>query len=111
MTEFEWNVDGHRMLLWVEKSILKVTAEICPFANDKEAACYHEGIDGCVFTYFVQNYGLETNSGIIPAEHSVECAWAMSGSPWDIDLVQFSIIPVNDPAFKDWYSSVTAESK
>mgnify|MGYP003123152777 CR=1 FL=1 len=99
MNELEWNVDGHRMLLWVEKSILKVTAEICPL------------VEFGGFKTNVQNYGLETNSGIIPAEHSVECAWAMSGSPWDIDLVQFSIIPVNDPAFKDWYSSVTAESK
>ncbi len=110
-TEFEWNPDGHRMLLWVDKSQVKATAEICPFANDKEAACFHEGIDGCVFTYFVNTYGLEVNAGILPAQHSIECAWSMSGSPWDIDLVQFTVMPVDDPAFKDWLSSVKAASE
>ena len=40
----------------------------------------------------------------------MEMAWAMDGSQWDIDLVNFTVIPVNDPAFKDWYTHVSSSS-
>ena len=41
------------------------------------------------------------------AESSIEIAWTMSGSEWEVDLVDLKIIPVNDPNFSDWYSSIT----
>ena len=108
--EIEWNVDGHRMLLWLDKANLKVSAEICPNGGSKDAPCYHAGIDGCAFAHFVNMYGLEVNTGVIEAGHSMEMAWAMDGSQWDIDLVNFTVIPVNDPAFKDWYAHVSSSS-
>ena len=52
-------------------------------------------------------YGLEVNTGMVEAGHSMEMAWAMDGSQWEIDLVNFTVIPVNDPVFKDWYSHVS----
>lgn len=110
MQEFKWNVDKHYITLNLSKSELVVTPSICPHAGDKEAACYHYGIDGCVVSYFVNTFGLETNTGKVPAEPMIEIAWCRDGSEWDIDLVQFLMIPVNDPYFKDWFESVSSSS-
>tara|TARA_Y100000004_G_scaffold164042_1_gene193872 strand:+ start:529 stop:873 length:345 start_codon:yes stop_codon:yes gene_type:complete len=105
--EIEWNVDGHRMLLWLDKANLKVSAEICPHGATEDAPCYHAGIEGCAFAHFINMYGLEVNTGMVEAGHSMEMAWAMDGSQWEIDLVNFTVIPVSDPVFKDWYSHVS----
>ena len=105
--EIEWNVDGHRMLLWLDKANLKDSAEICPHGATEDAPCYHAGIQCCAVAHFVNMYGLEVNTGMVEAGHSMEMAWAMDGSQWEIDLVNFTVIPVSDPVFKDWYSHVS----
>lgn len=110
MKELKWNVDGHKISLTINKSELIVSALICPYLGDKESPCYHRGIEGCVVNYFVNTFGLETNSGSVPASEFVDIAWCSDGSVWDIDLVEFLMIPMNDPYFKDWYESVSGSS-
>ena len=46
---------------------------------------------------------------MVGASESVEVAWALSGSAWDIDLVEFTMIPVADPHFSDWLAEQTSE--
>ena len=104
--ELKWNVDGHRLLLNINKTELVVTHSICPHGNSVGSACYHES---CAVNYFINVYGLETNTGVVGANESVEVAWALSGSPWDIDLVDFSMIPVADPHFSDWLAEQASE--
>ena len=106
MTEINWNVDGHRLLVTINKNTVDISTSVCPHGNVEGAPCYHAGIQSCVVNYFINVYGLETNHGIIPASDSVEIAWATSGSDWDVDLVEFHMIPVSDPHFADWYSSI-----
>ena len=105
--DIAWNVDGHRVLLTVNNTTVDITPSICPHGAVEGSPCYHEGINSCVVNYFINTYGLETNHGVVPASNSVEIAWATFGSQWDIDLVEFMMIPVDDPHFKDWYSAVT----
>lgn len=100
--ELKWNVDGHRLLLNINKTELVVSSSICPHGNAVEGTCYHAGIESCAVNYFINMYGLETNTGVVGASESIEVAWALSGSQWDIDLVEFSMIPVSDPHFSDW---------
>ena len=107
--ELKWNVDGHRLLLNINKTELVVTHSICPHGNSVGSACYHAGIESCAVNYFINVYGLETNTGVVGANESVEVAWALSGSPWDIDLVDFSMIPVADPHFSDWLAEQASE--
>ena len=104
--EMKWNVDGHRLLLTVNKSSIDIAPSICPHGGVTGSPCYHEGINGCAVNYFINVYGLETNHGTAAASETLEVAWSMDGSQWDIDLVEFSMIPVNDPNFADWLSSV-----
>jgi|TARA_R110000803_G_scaffold37598_8_gene81063 hypothetical protein len=107
--ELKWNVDGHRLLLNINKTELVVTHSICPHGNSVGSACYHAGIESCAVNYFINVYGLETNTGVVGASESVEVAWALSGSTWDIDLVDFSMIPVADPHFSDWLAEQASE--
>jgi len=109
ITELRWNVDGHRLVLNLNKSVIDVSPSICPHGSAPDSPCYHAGIESCLVNYFINTYGLETNHGVVAASENVEIAWAMSGSPWDIDLVEFSMIPVNDPHFSDWLASQTSE--
>tara|TARA_Y100000004_G_scaffold156594_1_gene181823 strand:- start:6126 stop:6467 length:342 start_codon:yes stop_codon:yes gene_type:complete len=108
--ELAWNVDGHRILINVNNTEIDVTPSICPFGAQEDAPCYHEGIQSCVVNYFINTYGLETNTGVAPAQPSMEIAWAMSGSKWEVDLVDLKIIPVDDPNFSEWYNSITDET-
>lgn len=110
MQELKWNVDNHKISLYVKKSEFVVSSVLCPYLGDSDAACYHRGIDGCLVGYFVNTFGLETNTGSVPASEFIDIAWCSEGSSWDIDLVQFLMIPVNDPYFKDWYESVSISS-
>ena len=105
--ELSWNVDGHRILVNINQNEVDITPSICPHGATEDAPCYHEGISGCVVNYFVNTYGLEVNTGVVAAQPSIEIAWAMSGSKWEVDLVDLKIIPVDDPNFSDWYSSIT----
>jgi len=105
--ELQWNVDGHRLILTVNKSEVTVIPNICPHGNAPDSPCYHAGIESCLVNYFIHNYGLETNHGIVRADENIEIAWAMSGSPWDIDLVEFHMMPVADAHFADWLASVS----
>lgn len=105
--DIAWNVDGHRILLTINKTVIDVSPSICPHGSTPDSPCYHEGIESCVVNYFVNTYGLETNHGVVPSAPSVEIAWATSGSPWDVDMVDFMMIPVDDPHFKDWYEEVS----
>jgi hypothetical protein len=107
ITELKWNVDGHRLLLNINKTELVVTPNICPHGNSSDAPCFHVGIESCAVNYFINTFGLETNHGVVAAAENVEIAWAMSGSPWDIDLVEFHMIPVTDAKFSDWMASVS----
>ena len=107
MKTLRWNNDGHRILLNVNKTVIDVSPSICPHGGTADAPCYHSGVDGCLVNYFINTYGLESNHGVVPASESVEIAWSMEGSAWDIDLVEFLMIPVGDPHFKDWLSSVS----
>lgn len=107
--EYNWHVDGHRVALNITKSEVQATASICPFGESAEAECFHLGISGCVVNYFINNYGLETNCGSAPAAPSFEIGWAILGSEWDIDLVEFAMIPTHDPWFESWYTSLTSE--
>lgn len=107
--ELQWNVDGHRFLLNVSKADFVVSPGICPHGNSPDAPCYHAGIESCAVNYFINVYGLETNAGVVGASESVEIAWALSGSAWDIDLVEFTMIPVADPHFSDWLAEQTSE--
>ena len=106
--ELFWNVDGHRLLLNVVKQTVEVSAGICPHGSVEGASCYHAGINSCCVNYFINMFGLETNHGAVQAEPSIEIAWAKDGSEWEIDLVEFRIIPVNDPNFQDWYTAVSS---
>tara|TARA_B100000287_G_scaffold122653_1_gene114560 strand:- start:679 stop:1020 length:342 start_codon:yes stop_codon:yes gene_type:complete len=108
--EFLWNADGHRILLTVNKAIVDVSPSICPHGATEDAPCYHEGINGCIVNHFVNVYGLEINSGVVPASASIEIAWAMSGSRWDADLADVRIIPMEDPNFQEWLDSQKADS-
>lgn len=110
MDEFRWNVDGHRINLTLRDTIVDVTPSICPHGGAEDAECYHSGIGGCLFKYFVTMYGLETNTGNVEAAPSVEMAWCKEGSDWEIDLMKFLMIPVNDPYFKDWVEAQRSQS-
>lgn len=105
MKSLNWNVDGHRLVLNVTKSNVDVAPGICPHGAVQGAPCYHAGVDGCVVNYFINVFGLETNTGTVPASPSIEIAWCSEGSEWDVDLVEFLMIPIEDPHFKDWLDS------
>jgi hypothetical protein len=109
MKDLEWNVDGHRIVLTVNKTTIDVSPSICPHGAVQDSPCYHSGIESCLVNHFINVYGLESNHGVVPASDSIEIAWAMSGSSWDIDLVEFNMIPRYDPHFSDWYDAVTSE--
>jgi hypothetical protein len=107
--ELEWNVDGHRILLNLNKTSFDVSPGICPHGGGVDAPCYHEGISACVVNYFVNIFGLECNAGTVAAEPSLEIAWVIvDENKWDIDLVNLSFIPVTDPYFADWYKEVSS---
>ena len=55
--------------------------------------------------YFINVFGLECNIGTVPAESSLEIAWAtVEDNKWEIDLVICVSFPVTDPYFADWFS-------
>jgi hypothetical protein len=110
MNSLDWNVDGHRILLTVNKSSIDIAPSICPHGAVAGAPCYHQGIDSCLVNYFTNVYGIETNTGTVPAGSSIEIAWCSEGSDWDIDLVEFLMIPVDDPHFKDWLDGVKSSA-
>jgi len=109
MQELNWNKDGHRLLLDINKSSLDVAPGICPNGASEGAACYHRGIQSCLVNHFINVFGLETNTGTVAASDIIEIAWCSEGNEWDIDLVEFLMIPVNDPHFHDWYIGITSE--
>lgn len=108
MKSLAWHNDGHRVNVVIDKAVVNVTPSICPYGSSPESPCYHSGVDGCIVNYFVATYGLETNHGTVPASDIIEIAWATDGSKWDVDLVEFYMVPVNDPHFSDWLSSVSS---
>ena len=107
--EYVWHVDGHHLFLNINNDRLEVTAGPCPFGQSEEADCYHAGIGGCVVAFFVNLYGLDCNVGVAPPHPTMEVAWSSEGSPWEIDLVEFVMIPTIDPQFVDWYESVKSD--
>lgn len=105
-SEYVWHVDGHQVLLTVNMADVVASPGVCPFGQSEGADCYHAGIDGCVVNYFVKHYGLDTNAGSVPATPILEVAWASAGDKWDIELVEFHMIPIADPQFAEWYVAV-----
>lgn len=110
INEVEWHVDGHRILLNINKTNIDIAPSICPHGNSDDAPCYHEGISGCMVNYFINVFGLECNIGTVPADSSLEIAWAtVEDNKWEIDLVDLCVIPVTDPYFADWFSEVSSD--
>jgi len=106
VTELDWHIDGHVISLTLDKSEVKVSSNVCPHGAVSTAECFHVGIQGCIVSYFVTVYELDTNQGTCPAAANIEIAWASSGSKWDIDSTEFHMIPVSDPVFSDWKNSL-----
>ena len=109
MSEFVWHVDGHHILLNIDRDHLQVTAGPCPFGQSEDADCYHAGVGGCVVAYFVNNYGLDTNGGVAAPTPLMEIAWHSEGNPWEPELVNFTMMLVVDTQFDNWYSSAKGD--
>ena len=62
--ELQWNVDGHRFPVEHEsKSGLSCLRRASVLTETpRTAPCYHAGIESCAVNYFINVYGLETNS-------------------------------------------------
>lgn len=103
--ELVWHNDGHFIELYLNKDDIKVLPLACPHGEKKESECYHDGVEGCIVKYFVKMYGLETNMGTCDISPRIEIAWCSNGSQWDTDLVNFYMMPIDDPAFKEWLST------
>lgn len=100
--ELVWHNDGHILTLTLSKETVRVGVLACPHGEKEGSPCYHQGTNGCIVKYFINMYGLEVNIGEVEASHHIEIAWSKEGSDWDIDLVNFVVMPLNDPTFKDW---------
>lgn len=103
--ELVWRKDGHYLTLTLSKTSLLVSVLACPHGEKEGSECYHQGVRGCIVKHFVNTYGLDTHIGQVSAEPTLEIAWSSEGSEWDIDLVTFFMIPVEDPTFQEWLQS------
>lgn len=94
-----WNVDGHRVLLQLNRNELSIQMVVCP---DKEnRPCSLAGLD-CIVTWFLDVYGLDCNVGVSEVASEMELAWSVQGDFSDPDLCQVWVIPVADEAFSSW---------
>jgi hypothetical protein len=94
-----WNVDGHRVLLQLNRNELSIQMVVCP--GHKERSCRLGGLD-CIVTWFLEVYGLDCNVGVAEVASDLELAWSVQGDPSNVELCQVWVIPVTDEAFASW---------
>lgn len=94
-----WNVDGHRVLLQLNKNELSIQMVLCPHHEGR--ACQVAGFD-CIVTWFLDVYGLDCNVGVSEVASEMELAWSLQGDSSDPDLCQVWVIPTADEAFASW---------
>ena len=94
-----WNVDGHRILLQLNKNELSIQMVVCPQHGGR--SCNVAGFD-CIVTWFLDMYGLDCNVGVSEVASEMELAWSVQGDTSDPDLCQVWVIPVADEAFAAW---------
>lgn len=106
MTEDEiliWHDDGHNISLMLNRNLLLIDKILCPAGGKEGSACYSKAVNGCIVDWFLNQYGLECNVGIIEPTPVIEIAWTVSGE-WevDVDLAQVWVIPREDSVFYAW---------
>lgn len=97
-TEAVWHNDGHSISLTLNRAVLEVVANPCPFEPDEERDCGHEDTR-CVFEYYVNLFGEQCNYGISPARPQLDVAWAILGSGKFLDESELRFFPIEDEAF------------
>lgn len=103
-----WNVDGHKVLLQLNRNELSIQMVLCP--GHESRSCRVENFD-CIVTWFLDMYGLDCNVGVSEVASEMELAWSVQGDVSDPDLCQVWVIPVADEAFASWLETqqLTAE--
>lgn len=98
--EMVWHNDGHSITLQINKSALEITEIHCP--HDGNGECHHHDTP-CVVKWFLQNYGLECNVGVVKPSETLVLAWAYVGEKHtELTTTQVWVIPVDDEAFSAW---------
>lgn len=104
-----WHDDGHRLVLQLNRSELKILSTVCPNRDNESAACRHPDSQ-CVVDWFISRYGLDCNVGVCQPTPELNIAWAFIGDTHrEIEAGQVWIIPKNDEAFAAWLISQTAQ--
>jgi hypothetical protein len=106
----EWHNDHHLIKVMLNKSNFAIDEVICP-ATEKDAACLHESIDGCLVRWFLMRYGFDCNVGVVPAASELEIAWTLvTDSLYDPEMWQVWIIPTSDTVFAAWLDTQNGDS-
>lgn len=104
--ETVWHRDGHYVYLQINRGDLVIVMTTCPGGEDR--ACKIGRFD-CTVQWFLDRFGLDCNVGVCDAKPEIELAWSMQGDPFDPDLCQVWVIPVDDIAFAAWLEGQKAE--
>ena len=102
----QWNDDGHRMWLELNRSEVRVIAVDCPGGDEIKCLSPEHG---CLVKHFVLRYGLECNVGTCSPSESMQVAWTFIGSLYDIDAGQVWVMPIDDPIWGAWASGQRGE--
>lgn len=94
-----WNVDGHRILLQLNRNELSIQMVMCP--SHESRSCKTNTVE-CLVTWFLEVYGLDCNVGVSEVSSDMELAWSVQGDVSDPELCQVWVIPVADEAFASW---------
>lgn len=105
--EMVWHDDGHRLILQINKSELKVLSTICPNLDKDDSSCKHPDAK-CMVEWFISRYALDCNVGVCSPLPELDIAWAFIGDMHrEIEAGQVWVIPKNDEAFAAWLISQT----